>query len=358
MNLASVQKIVKITPIEGADAIETATVLGWEIVVKKGEYKVGDLGIYIQIDTVVPELPEFEFLRSRDFRVRTIKLKKQISQGLLIPLSTVSRKYHREGEDVTEQVGVKKYSKPENLSSNARKVGVPKTWFGRFKQRFLFTIVFKIFPSLKDIMYPLTRKDFPTELVSKTDEERIQNIPHVLEKYKGKLFVVSEKLDGNSITLINNKKKLRVCSRNNEFLTDDNDWTKVVQDTNFRQYLDILTSFFETDEIIVQGEYIGKPQGNKYKLESNEIRLFNIIVKGKRINQSDFYSICKQHNIPCCPLIEEIRLNHTLEDLLKYAEAKSVLNKQVEREGIVMRCTDDNLSFKVISNKFLLKNNE
>jgi RNA ligase (TIGR02306 family) len=80
MNLASAQRIVKITPIEGADAIETAMVLGWEIVIKKGEYQVGDLCCYIQIDTVVPEKPEYEFLRDRKFRVRTIKLRKQISQ--------------------------------------------------------------------------------------------------------------------------------------------------------------------------------------------------------------------------------------------------------------------------------------
>ena len=86
MNLASVQRIVNVTPIEGADAIETATVLGWEVVIKKGEYQIGDLCCYIQIDTVVPEKPEYEFLRDRKFRVKTIKLRKQISQGLIVPL--------------------------------------------------------------------------------------------------------------------------------------------------------------------------------------------------------------------------------------------------------------------------------
>ena len=358
MNLASVQKILKITPIDGADNIETATVLGWEIVVKKNEYKVGDLAVYIQIDTVVPDKPEFEFLRARDFRVRTIKLRKQISQGLLIPISTVPKKYHKEDTDVTEIIGVKKYSKPENLSSNVRNIKTPKTWFGRLKQRFLFNVVFKIFPSLKDKLYPLTRKDFPTELVSKTDEERIQNIPWVLDKYKGKIFVVSEKLDGSSITIINDAKKLRICSRNNEFLTDDNEWSKVVEETNFKQHIDSLVEHYDTNNIIVQGEYIGKPQGNIYKLENNEIRLFNIIVNGTIINQREFYHVCNLYKIPSCPIIESLTLNHSLEELLKLAEAKSILNKNVEREGIVLRCIEDNLSFKVISNKFLLKNNE
>ena len=80
MKLASVQKVLKLTPIDGADLIETATVLGWEIVVKKNEYQIGELCSYIQIDTIVPELPEYEFLRSRKFRVRTIKLRKQLSR--------------------------------------------------------------------------------------------------------------------------------------------------------------------------------------------------------------------------------------------------------------------------------------
>ena len=111
MNLASIQKITKLSPIEGADLIEKASVLGWEVVVKKDEFKEGSLCVYIQIDTVVPELPEYEFLRERKFRVRTIKLRKQISQGLIIPLPVGSWK---EGDDVTELLGIKKYEKPDN----------------------------------------------------------------------------------------------------------------------------------------------------------------------------------------------------------------------------------------------------
>ena len=106
--LASIQKVIKLTPIEGADKIETATILGWEIVVKKDEYKVGELCSYIQIDTIVPEMPEYEFLRSRKFRVRTIKLRSQISQGLIVPLPNGNWK---EGDDVTEILGVKKFEK-------------------------------------------------------------------------------------------------------------------------------------------------------------------------------------------------------------------------------------------------------
>lgn len=85
--LATIREIKDIQPIEGADRIEVATVDGWQVVIKKGEFKVGDKIIYIEIDSIVPEREEFEFLRDRKFRVRTIKLRKQISQGLIMPLS-------------------------------------------------------------------------------------------------------------------------------------------------------------------------------------------------------------------------------------------------------------------------------
>jgi RNA ligase (TIGR02306 family) len=92
--LASIQKIVDIRPIDGADKIEVAQVLGWEVVVaKKDEFKVGDLVIYIEIDSIVPDKSEFDFLRDRKFRVRTIKLRKQVSQGLILPLSILPSKY-------------------------------------------------------------------------------------------------------------------------------------------------------------------------------------------------------------------------------------------------------------------------
>ena len=211
MNLASVQKVIKLTPIEGADLIETATVLGWEIVVKKGEYKVGDLCTYIQIDTVVPELPEYEFLRERKFRVRTIKLRKQISQGLIVPLPKGNWK---EGSDLTEIIGVKKYEKPDNNNPERyEKPRMPKKWYKKWIYLFKYNFLLKLFPKLQR----LSRSPFPENLVSITDEERIQNIPQVLSQYAGKLFVVSYKLDGSSITIIHSKvlgkSKFRICSR-------------------------------------------------------------------------------------------------------------------------------------------------
>lgn len=362
MKLASAERILSLNPIDGADNIEVATVLGWQVVVKKNEFKVGDLVAYIQIDTVVPDKPEFEFLRARDFRVRTIKLRKQVSQGLIVPLPQAHAigVYHREGDDVTELFGIKKYEKEVAVDEPRR---MPKKWYKKWiwiaKERFLV----KLFPSLKQV----NRRPFPSELVPITDEERIQNMPHMLDKCKGQMFVESEKLDGSSITVIHEtatnwfrkKTTYRICSRRFELFNQNNEWRQVFVDTAFHRHIKCLVDFYETDNIIVQGEYIGKPQSNRYQLKQNEIRLFNIFVNGKRINQSEFYGVCQIYDIPCCPLLDIKPLDFDLPGILQYAEGKSKLNPTVEREGLVFRSANENsVSFKVISNKYLLKNNE
>ncbi len=355
MNLASVQKIIKLTPILGADLIETATVLGWEIVVKKGEFKENDLCCYVQIDTVMPDLPEYEFLRERKFRVRTIKLRKQISQGLIIPLPKGNWK---EGNDITELIGVKKYEKPDNNPERYEKPRMPKIWYKKWIYIFKYNFLYKLFPTLQKS----SRSPFPKNLVSITDEERIQNIPQTLEQYKGKEFVVSYKLDGSSITIIHSrvlgKSKFRICSRRFELHNKKNDWYKVFVETDFQKHVLKLVETFGTDDIIIQGEAIGKFNGNHHNLQKDEIRLFNIYVKGKRMNQRQLIKVCLELNIPHCPLYKFIELDHTLPEILKESEIKDILNPNVESEGLVWRCIDDNFSFKVINNNYLLKNEQ
>ena len=126
--------------------VETATVLGWTVVVKKGEFKVGDLCTYIQIDTVVPEKPEFEFLRERKFRVKTIKLRKQLSQGLIVPLPEGKFK---EGDDVTELLGVIKYEKPDTNPQLYEKPRVPKVWYKKCLYLAKMNVLYKLFRSTK-----------------------------------------------------------------------------------------------------------------------------------------------------------------------------------------------------------------
>jgi hypothetical protein len=357
-NLATIQKIIDIKPIEGADAVELAFVLGWQVVVKKGEFKVGDYCVYIQIDTVVPDKPEFEFLRERNFRVRTIKLRKQLSQGIIFPLSVV--KINKsilidEGEDVTELLEIKKYEKPDNNPQRYEKPRIPKVWYKKWIYLFKYNILYKIFPTL----LPKTRSPFPTNLVSITDEDRIQNIPKVLQTHKGKQFVVSYKLDGSSITIIHNrvlgKSKYRICSRRFELYDKNNDWYNVFTNTNFSKHIDNLVIHYKTDDIIVQGEAIGRFNGNHHNLKEDEIRLFNIYVNGKRITQELFVDTCKFLEIPYCPVYKTIELNHSMEEILKISEIPDILNTKVPTEGLVWRSINDNLSFKVINNQYLLK---
>jgi len=352
MSLATVQKILNITPIPEADAIETASILGWQVVIKKGEYKVGDLCVYIQIDTVVPETEYFDFLRERKYRVRTIKLRKQISQGLIVPLP--EGKFN-EGDDVTEIIGVKKYEKPDNNPERFEKPRMPKVWYKKWFYIFKYNFLYKVFPSLQRKQ----RSKFPSHLVGVTDEERIQNMPQVLTQYAGKLFVVSYKLDGSSITIIHSKvfgkSKFRICSRRFELHDKKNDWHRVFVDTDFKYEILKLVQHFATDDIIVQGEAVGKFNGNHHNLPNEQIRLFNIYVKGKRLNQKEFIETCLKMNIPHCPKYKEVVLNHTMEDILKESEIKDLLNPNTEVEGLVWRCVEDNMSFKVINNKYLLQ---
>jgi hypothetical protein len=356
MNLASIQRIVDIQPIEGADMIVKATVLGWDVVIKKDEFKVGDLVVYIQIDTIVPETEQFEFLREREFRVRTIKLRKQISQGLIIPIDKW-KKGLKEGDDVTELIGVKKYEKVDNNPERFEKPRMPKVWYKKLLYMFKYNILYKAFPSLKRKL----RSPFPKHLVGITDEERIQNIPQVLRQYAGKRFVVSYKLDGSSITIIHSKvlgrSKFRICSRRFELHDKKNDWYNVFKSTAFDAEVLKLVNHYKTDDIIVQGEAIGKFNGNHHNLQAEQIRLFNIYVKGKRIKQDELATVCTMWNIPFCPVYKFAYLNHTLPEILKESEIKDILNPAVDVEGLVWRCSEDNMSFKVINNKYLLKTN-
>lgn len=360
MNLATVQRITKIVKHPDADFLDICNILGWQCITKKGEFQEGDLVGYISIDTVVPEKPEYEFLRERKFRVRTIKLRKQISQGLIVPLPNRpdGLYFYKEGDDLTEILGVKKYEKVDNNPERYEKPRMPKKWHQKFIYLLKYNILYKAFPKLQR----LSRSPFPKHLVSITDEERIQNIPQVLEQYAGRLFVVSYKLDGSSITIIHSKSfgrsRFRICSRKFELHDKKNDWYKVFESTDFANEVLKLVSYYKTNDIIVQGEAIGKFNGNHHNLQVGQIRLFNIYVNGKRINQKEFIAVCNGYSIPHCPKYKEIILNHTLPEILAESEIKDILNPNVDAEGLVWRCVSDNMSFKVINNKYLLKNNE
>jgi RNA ligase (TIGR02306 family) len=252
--LVSVRKITNITPIEGADKIELATIDAWKVVVAKDvNHKVDDMVIYCEIDSFLPIKEEFEFLRKSSykkmsdgiegFRLKTIKLRGQVSQGLILPMSVVeyTNVQFEVGMDVTNLLGVTKYEPP-----------IPAELAGKVKG---------LFPSF----------------LYKTDEERIQNLSSEYETYKEKnkedvKFYVTEKLDGSSATFYIKDGVFGVCSRNLELLeTEGNSFWRVARELKLEESLVSLGK-----NICLQGELIGEGvQGNPYKVKGQTVRFFN-----------------------------------------------------------------------------------
>ena len=350
--LASVQKILEISLIEGADRIEVATVLGWQCVVaKKDNFHVGDLVVYFEIDSILPNLPMFEFMKDRKFKVKTIKLRKQISQGLVMPLSILPDKKWKEGDDVTELLHVTKYDPQAEQEERERNIKKNKLERWLNKQKWYRKL------------FPKKREGFPN-WIKKTDEDRIQLFPNYYYHWKDLKFIVTEKVDGQSLTvfLVRNKKifsrnniEFGVCSRNLKLNKPNNSsWWTVAKYAGLKEKL-LQIPFEKT--IVLQGEILGQGiQGNKYKISGYDLYAFNLIVDGKIIDSITAKEILDPLNIKFVPILEkDFSLLPTMQEMVNYAKGKSVLLDTL-REGLVMRNYENNISFKVINPEFLLKN--
>jgi len=335
--LASVQRVVAVEPIPGADAIERITVLGWHLVARKGEFLPGDPCVYVEIDSFLPEKPEFEFLRPRGFRIRTIRLRGQVSQGIAFPLSVLgppsllpaSILTHEEGTDVTVLLGIEKYEPP-----------IPASIAGEIKG---------VFPGF----------------LFKTDEPRCQSIPGVLDRHAGVRGYATEKLNGTSVTYYLKDGEFGVCSRNYELREDErNTLWLVARKGNIEGKLRRIPG-----NSALQAEVIGPGiQGNPYRLKHHEYRAFNLfdIDRGHYEDYRSFVETAQMLEIPTVPILPgEILLPACADDLVALAEGKSVLNPDAEREGIVWRPFEETrdpeigrLSIKAISNRFLLGGGE
>lgn len=335
--LASIQEISQLAPVKNSDFIEKATVLGWEIVVKKGIFNVGDKCIYIEVDGFLPVTDErFEFLRSSSykknelvgegFRVRSIKLRGQISQGLLLPLSDFPelRTDLSIGTDVTDELKIKKYEEPEQQTGIGRTIGAF------------------------------------SPIVSKSDEMRIQSIPTLLTELIGKPYYISVKMDGTSSTIEVRNGVVRAYSRSNELKDDETSvlWKWIHKNNLDKKMKAIGKNFF------IQGELCGpKIQGNHLKLTEFDVFFFNVTdEKGQRLGLNDLINTTKALGIKAVPVIETgNEFNYTMAELIELS--KGVYPSGVKREGIVVRpqnslesdSLQSNLSFKVLNNDFLLK---
>ena len=343
--MATIQTIRDITPIEGADVIVLAYVNGWSSVVKKDQFQIGETVVFLEIDSWVPHgIAPFlsngkeprEYLGVKGERLRSVKLRGQLSQGLILPIDVLPLTDYVEGEDVSESLGIIKYEPP-----------VPAQLAGQVNGNF---------PSL----------------VSKTDEERVQNIRD-LEKYLDEVFVETEKLHGTSVSFVlNENSEMEVCSRNLSLKEDENNlYWKLAKKNDALTMLNSVKNYYEADgmsvvTVAIQGEGVGQgvQKGWEYGIQVPEFFMFTIQVNGVKIVEED-YQMFKQtfHQVKSVPEIRKATLREIVGDtgeigttLLKYVEGKSAIDGKTIREGSVFRClTDSSFSFKVVSNQFLLK---
>ena len=360
--LATVRTISGIRPIPGADRIEVAQVDGWECVVKKGEFQIGQRIVYVEVDSIMPERPEFEFLRDRKFRVRTIKLRNQVSQGLVLPMSILPPGYYGPDMDVTDILGIKKYDpqaeQERQLLSCMEDNRVKQ--YGRLLQ---FMMRFRWFR--KYFGPKPKKKGFPAWIV-KTDEERIQNKTAMFEKEKkrGTRFMVTEKIDGQSATYflekIGRKKyEFGVCSRNIRLGKPDNSsYWSIAAKYDIKSVLTQLIG--EHDRIVLQGEIIGPGiQKNKYRVNNYDFYAFNLIFPDRKCTTKEIAQLLQPFSIKAVPILEEDKaLPESIAELVEYAKGTSTLLTEQKREGVVMRSYDPDISFKVINPNFLLANDE
>jgi len=328
--LASIQRVLNLIPIPDADAIELAQINGWQCVVRKGSFPIGSLGVYLEIDAVPPERPMFDFLlkgqaRTKSFRIRTMRLRGALSQGLLMPLSDFPEVAGLEdGTDCTELLGVTKYEPP------------PPDGMGDYGGPF----------------HPL---------IHKTDEIRLQSMPSLLEELRGLAYCIVEKCDGTSSTLTADEDgTFHVYGRNHEIAESDNIFWRATRRCNVKEALQ------KNPDLALQCEVVGPGvQKNHMGLQYVELRAFNLFRKstGEHLGQSALDKFCEEWNIPQARVLEWGEdFQHTQESLLKLADWVYEGTKN-PREGIVLRpqkpvhshLLGGRLSFKVINNTYLLK---
>jgi RNA ligase (TIGR02306 family) len=340
--LASIQTIKYVKPIPDADSIETVGVLGWEIVTKRGEFQPNDLCIFFEIDSLLPEVPEFEFLRKgcwndnlKKYRLKTVKLRKQLSQGLVLPTSVFPILAGlTAGANVTDLLGIEKYEPP---------------------------IPAQIVGDARSFSWP----------ISKTDEIRVQLDDEYgfIESLTGKSYYISLKLDGTSSTFLIDPKDetYHVCGRNFSYKESEHHKFWVLS----RKYK-IEQKLRQINEkygvcIGIQGECTGPGiQQNKLGLPYPDLYIFNVVdVKNnQKLPLDKSLDIVKEIGLKFVPILEKGDcFTYSKEDLLLKAQGKyinyfSTAKPSQEMEGIVIRSLCGQISFKAINNNFLLNHNE
>lgn len=397
--LAYVVTVDAVTPIEGYDRVELAHVGGWTIVVGKNEFHAGDPAIYFEIDSKLPEVEPFinmEFLAKKHYKIKTQKMCRVLSQGLLMSAANFGWQiiegdncaivdnegnYHRvddESRFLTKQLGItyavaednkRKASNNPNAKINSALARHPKIAkkYGKFikNHKFVKWLFLLICDDRRD-----KKSDWPA-WVKKTNEERIQNVPWILNDKEP--WVATEKIDGTSTTFTMkrgkwpHKDEFYVCSRNVVFnkpdktcFYDTNVYIEMAEKYDiYNKMKDLLYNHFADCEwITIQGETYGPGiQKRDYHAPEHDFMAFNFITsKDGRWGTEKMVDLLQKHiGIPCVPVLNtNFILPDTVEELLAYATAESVCDHDL-REGIVFRSKDGSKSFKAVSNEYLLK---
>ena len=342
--LASIQRVWKIEPIEGADRIELAHVLGWQCVVNKGQFQPMDTAVYFEIDSFLPIRDVFEFMRSlsykktdimgEGFRLRTMRFRAQISQGLLLPVSQFPEipKNADVGDDVTELLGVRKWEIEARATTGGNVIGT--------------------------LPY-----DIPH-----TDETRVQEEPELIQAFAGLEYYISTKMDGSSHSIGIDENGFHVTGHNYEYKDDgSSSFYKLVKAREYQAKMEDYMKALGMTTLTVQGELCAPGiQQNRLRLTKPEWYVFTIRENGKRVGLKRMLQICEALDITPVP-IEEVGTDlpskyPTVEALLSRADGE--YPNGGKKEGLVIRPTEPvfcplisaSLSVKVVSNKYLLKN--
>lgn len=372
--LAHVEQISWLKPIENADKIELAGVLGWQCIVKKDEFKVGDLCVYIEIDSIVDkDNPDFLFLEKRNWRIKTMKMRGVISQGIIFPMSILPSEcdYHI-GEDVTSILKITKVedeTPKQRVQDPMRKI---KQKHGRLFRNPLFKRLMRhkwFRTMIAHLLKPRELQVTFPEWITKTDETRLQSIPEVLQEFKNTSMVVTEKIDGTSTSFGLKKRGGRfdfaVCSRNvrqenisQKTYYEDNVYHIIAVKYDIRNVLEQLMKEYGASTVVLQGETIGEGiQKNKYSITGYDFYAFNLTIDGKKIDSVIAAYMVRKYGIKWVPIIDtDFKLFSQVDEMIEFADGKSCIADTL-REGLVIRDHNNTVSFKCISNQFLLKHN-
>jgi len=338
--LASIQKIDKIQPIELADSICCVNVLGWQVVCRKDEVKLWDKVVYCEIDSLLPDIPLFEEIKkitSGTMRIRTVRMRGQVSQGICFPVSIVEYfgllpEDMIIGQDVTTAMGITKYEDvlPDNLLGEA--------------------------------------KGYMPSEIPKSDIYRVQTMQDVLDKYEGTLCYETEKLDGESITFYLKNNVFGVCSKEVDFIESDKclHW-RLAKEMDMENKLRKISEVMLGTDFSMQGEIIGEGiKKNKYKIKGQKVYFYNTfdIQKHRYFNYDEFVMVTNDLKLERVPVInDKLALPKDINELVALSNGRSLIY-DTKREGIVIiplvEINDiiGRVMFKVISPEFLIKHGE